>query len=233
MPMKRVLVVDDEPKITEVVRLYLEREGYQVAVSGDGRQALDQAARFVPDLVVLDLNLPDVDGLEVCRSLRKTSDVPIIMLTGRGQEADKVSGLEIGADDYITKPFSPRELTARVKAVLRRRAPDAGISVAITVGDLIVDPGRYEARCKGVHLDLTTTEFKLLSALARHPGQVYTRTQLLDMVQGDASEAYDRTVDVHIKNLRQKLAPHGGGANCHIQTVRGVGYKLEVAGNEL
>ena len=228
MTQKRVLVVDDEPKITEVVKLYLEREGFQVASAVDGKQAVERAASFNPDLIILDLNLPDIDGIEVCRTLRKHSNVPIIMLTGRGEEVDRIVGLEMGADDYVTKPFSPREIVARVRAVLRRHAPEPGSSETIKAGDLVIDTARYEARCGGQKLDLTTTEFKLLSALAQSPGRVYSRMQLLDQVQGIAYEGYERTIDAHIKNLRQKMASRAVGHNCRIETVRGVGYKFEV-----
>ena len=228
MTQKRVLVVDDEPKITEVVKLYLEREGFQVASAVDGKQAVERAASFNPDLVILDLNLPDIDGIEVCRTIRKHSNVPIIMLTGRGEEIDRIVGLEMGADDYVTKPFSPREIAARVRAVLRRQAPEPGGSETIKAGDLVIDAARYEACCGGQKLDLTTTEFKLLSALAQSPGRVYTRMQLLDRVQGMAYEGYERTIDAHIKNLRQKIASRAVGHNCRIETVRGVGYKFEV-----
>ncbi|MEW6033403.1 MAG: response regulator transcription factor [Chloroflexota bacterium] len=226
---QRILVVDDEPKITDVIKLYLEKEGFQVASAADGKQAVDRAGSYRPDVIILDLNLPDMDGLEVCRIIRKQSDVPIIMLTGRGEEVDRIVGLEIGADDYVTKPFSPRELVARVRAVLRRRSPEPGAAERIAAGDLVIDLARYEATCKGKRLDLTTTEFKLLSALAQRPGRVYTRMQLLDIVQGDAYEGYERTIDAHIKNLRQKVSQHVKEHNCRIETMRGVGYKFEVS----
>jgi DNA-binding response OmpR family regulator len=224
---KRVLVVDDEPKIVETVKLYLERDGFQAAGAADGRQALDRATTYRPDLIVLDLNLPDMDGLEVCRSLRRLSNVPIIMLTGRGDEVDRIVGLEVGADDYVTKPFSPRELVARVKAVLRRQGPPPVGGGSIVRGHLAIDMDRYEATCRGQKLDLTATEFKLLATLARYPGRVYTRMQLLDAVQGDAYEGYERTIDAHVKNLRHKLARHDGETGCRIETVRGVGYKFQ------
>ena len=228
MAQNRVLVVDDEPKITEVLKLYLERDGFQVAIAANGRQALERAASYKPDIIVLDLNLPDVDGLEVCRTLRKQSNVPIIMLTGRGEEVDKIVGLELGADDYVTKPFSAREVVARVRAVLRRQTPEPGPSETMKVGDLAIDTARYEATCQGQKLELTTTEFKLLSTLARSPGRVYSRMQLLDTVQGIDYEGYERTIDAHIKNLRQKMDSTLKQCGCHIETVRGVGYKLEV-----
>ncbi len=221
---KRVLLVDDEPKIAEVLRAYLEREGFQVLTAVTGRQAIERVNASNPELVILDLNLPDVDGLEVCRTIRKASSVPIIMLTGRGEEVDKIVGLEVGADDYITKPFSAREVVARVKAVLRRQ-PSETQHTAIVTGHLVVDPARYEVTCEGKRLELTTTEFKLLATLARNPGIVFSRAQLLDAVQGIDSAGYDRTIDVHVKNLRQKMPD---GCKCQIETVRAVGYKLEV-----
>lgn len=227
MAPRKVLIVDDEPRIAEVLKAYLEREGFQTASAANGKQAVERLSGYRPDLVILDLNLPDVDGLEVCRAIRKGSSVPIIMLTGRGEEVDRIVGLEIGADDYVTKPFSPREIVARVKAVLRRNAPPAKEAETITIGDLVVDTARYVALCKGRKLDLTTTEFKLLSTLARQPGRVFTRMQLLDAVQGIAYEGYERTIDAHIKNLRQKIEPHLAEHSCRIETVRGVGYKFE------
>jgi DNA-binding response OmpR family regulator len=230
MPRK-ILVVDDEKKVCELVRRYLEREGFEVLTVYDGKAALESAQRHHPDLVVLDLNLPEVDGLEVCRILRRQSSVPIIMLTARDEDADKLIGLELGADDYVTKPFSPRELVARVKAVLRRATPPLLPPEQVVLGNLVIDLTRHEARCHGALLDLTPTEFKLLHLLASNPGRVYTRSQLLDLVQGEAYEGYDRTIDAHIKNLRQKLASVASEEECRIITVRGVGYKLEGEGN--
>jgi two-component system, OmpR family, response regulator AdeR len=225
MDKRRILLVDDEPKIAEVLRAYLEREGYQVLTAATGRQAIDRVVSGSPDLVILDLNLPDMDGLEVCRTVRKSSAVSVIMLTGRGDEVDKIIGLEIGADDYITKPFSAREVAARVKAVLRRQPLDIQHAAKIPAGNLLIDPARFEADCSGVRLDLTTTEFRLLAALARNPGVVLSRAQLLDAAQGIDFAGYERTIDVHIKNLRQKMP---GDCGCQIETVRSVGYKLEV-----
>jgi DNA-binding response OmpR family regulator len=230
MAQNRVLIVDDEPRIAEVLRVYLERDGFQVASAASGRQAIERAADYNPNLIILDLNLPDIDGLEVCRAIRKTSTVPIIMLTGRGEEVDRIVGLEIGADDYVTKPFSAREIVARVRAVLRRQGqgPATPAGGAMTVGRLIVDANRFEASCRGRRLELTTTEFKLLAALAESPGRVYSRAKLLDTVQGIAYEGYERTIDAHIKNLRQKMTAGPDDCGCHVETVRGVGYKLEV-----
>ena len=205
MPAK-VLVVDDEPKIVEMVRLYLERDGHRVIVARDGPLALEAFRRDRPDLVVLDLMLPGVDGLEICRTIRRESEVPIVMLTARAEEVDKLVGLELGADDYLTKPFSPRELAARVRAVLGRSAPRRPVETErLTVGSLVIDGRRHEASCNGERLALTPTEFKLLSCLAREPGRVYSRAQLLDQALGESYEAYERTVDAHIKNLRYQL----------------------------
>ncbi|TAK30773.1 MAG: response regulator transcription factor [Chloroflexota bacterium] len=225
--MATVLVVEDEPKIVELVRLYLERDGFGVLVAPDGQSALDQARERGPDLVLLDINLPVLDGLEVCRRLRAESNVPIIMLTARDDEVDKLVGLELGADDYITKPFSPREVAARVKVVLRRSRESMPGAKQATPGTLTVDGDRHEARWGGVLLKLTPTEFKLLNAFATTPGRVYTRMQLLDIAQGEAFEGYERTIDVHVKNLRQKLESVQSGAGQLIVTVHGVGYKLE------
>lgn len=224
--MKKILIVEDEPKIVELVRRYLERDGYQVSVAEDGRKALETVRSWQPDLILLDLNLPDMDGLEVCRTVRHISAVPIIMLTARDEDVDKLIGLELGADDYITKPFSPREVVARVHAVLRRAQLQAVTSDIIKVGGLFIDISRHEARCHDKLLDLTATEFKLLLMMARSPGRVFTRMQLLDEIQGIAYEGYERTIDAHIKNLRHKME---SGQGCRIATVRGVGYKLEDA----
>ena len=224
-----ILVVDDEPKIVSTVRAYLEREGYDVVEANDGRRALDLFHRNPPDLIVLDLMLPEVDGLEVCRQVRRASDVPIIMLTARQEDMDKLIGLEIGADDYVTKPFSPRELVARVGVVLRRARPKSAepeSSSRIVMGDLAIDEERFEATCRGTALPLTTTEFRLLAALARRPGRVLSRSQLLDAL-GETYEGYERTIDAHIKNLRRKLTAAGAPEDCGIATVHGVGYKLQ------
>jgi DNA-binding response OmpR family regulator len=225
---KTVLVVDDEEKILELVRAYLERDGYNVVTARDGKQALQLADERQPDLVVLDLNLPEVDGLEVCRQIRRSSNTPIIMLTARDDVADRLVGLELGADDYVTKPFSPREVVARVRAVLRRVTTEAAPEERIEVGSLVIDFGRHEALSQGTSLPLSPTEFRLLAALVRSPGRVFSRLQLLDQVQGDAFEGYERTIDAHIKNLRKKLTAAAPEVPCRIVTVRGVGYKLEV-----
>jgi DNA-binding response OmpR family regulator len=232
MAKGKILVVDDERKILSLVRGYLEREGYRVTEATDGHQALEAFHRETPDLIVLDLMLPEVDGLEVCRAVRRTSEVPIIMLTARDEDADKLVGLELGADDYITKPFSPRELVARVRAVLRRARSvqtPASSPAHLVHGDLVLDEERFEAACHGQPLALTPAEFRILAALARAPGRVLSRTQLLDMALGETYEGYERTVDVHIKNLRRKLAAAGAGEGCTIVTVHGLGYKLQEA----
>jgi DNA-binding response OmpR family regulator len=225
MPNQRVLVVDDEPKIVELVKLYLEREGYRVIVASDGRSALEIARREQPALVVLDLMLPELDGIEVCRQLRRESKVGIVMLTARSEDVDKLIGLELGADDYITKPFSPREVVARVRAVLRRMGDDWMGEQPLTFGSLTIDPARHEVTLGESPVELTRTEFRLLEAMARNAGRVLTRMQLLDKVQGEAFEGYERTIDAHIKNLRQKIEEDPQKPR-YILTVYGVGYKF-------
>ena len=223
-----ILVVDDEPKVCDLLRVYLERSGYIVACAGDGRAALFEVEQHHPDLVLLDLNLPGMDGIEVCKILRKTSDVPIIMLTARDEEADRIVGLELGADDYVTKPFSPREVVARVKAVLRRRDTSSTDRRPISLGELTVDPSRFEVMYRGRLLRLTAREFAIVEHLARNPGRVYSRTQLLDQVFGIDFDGYERTIDAHVKNIRQKMAESVPEAPTPLTTVRGVGYKLEL-----
>jgi DNA-binding response OmpR family regulator len=221
-----ILVVDDEPKIRKTVRAYLESAGYRVVMAQDGQVALTVSRHERPALVILDLGLPAIDGLDVARTLRRESDVPIIMLTARIDEADKLIGLELGADDYVTKPFSPRELVARVRAVLRRTGPQPERAPApVVVGDLAIDPSRRHVTVAGRAVDLTPTEFDLLLVLAQHPGRVFTRMELLDRVQGYAFEGYERTVDAHVKNLRQKIEPDPKEPR-YVLTVYGVGYKL-------
>ena len=223
----RILVVDDEPKIVQLVRDYLERAGFVVSTARDGDEALRRAHQERPDLIVLDLGLPGFDGLEVTRRLRRDSGVPIIMLTARDDETDKVVGLELGADDYVTKPFSPRELAARVGAVLRRHARDAGAEV-LRAGDLTLDVPRLRTEVSGRGVSLTATEFQLLSALARQPGRVFTRSQLLDAIHGVAFESYERAIDAHVKNIRRKLEPDPRTPR-YLLTVYGVGYRLSDA----
>ena len=225
MAREKILVVDDERKIVDLVRMYLEKHGYRVLAAYDGRQALEMGHRERPALIVLDLNLPEVDGLEVCRAIRRDSAVPIVMLTARDEDMDKILGLELGADDYVTKPFSPRELVARVRAVLRRTRGEEAKKERIEAGDVAIDLLRHEARRGGEILDLTPTEFRLLEVMASEPGRVFTRLQLLDRVQGEAYEGYERTIDVHVKNLRQKLEKDAALPR-YILTVHGVGYKF-------
>jgi len=228
--MATILVVDDEPNIIELARLYLEQEGYRVEAASSGSDALAKLDAIKPALVVLDLMLPDIDGFEVCRQIRARSDVPILMLTARREDVDKIVGLELGADDYLTKPFNPRELAARVKAILRRYQAGLRPGQAIEVGDLRIDLSRHEATIGGQPLRLRTKEFALLATLAQNLGRVIMREQLLEMVWGFDYYGETRTVDVHINHLREKIA----GSNALIETVRGVGYKMvlrERAGN--
>jgi two-component system alkaline phosphatase synthesis response regulator PhoP len=222
----RILVVDDEPQIVDLLRSYLLRDGFDVQEAGDGEAALESVHEHHPDLVILDLMLPRLDGREVCRRIRETEHTPIIMLTSRDEETDKLLGLELGADDYITKPFSPREVVARVRAVLRRGNWDA--ATVIRAGELTVDLRAHEVRLGGRPVDLTPTEFRLLELLAGHPNQVFTRMQMIDRVQGHAFEGYERTVDAHIKNLRAKVEPDPHSPR-FIITVYGVGYKFQAA----
>jgi DNA-binding response OmpR family regulator len=219
----RILVVDDEPKIVQLVRDYLERAGFAVSTARDGNEALMRAHQERPDLIVLDLGLPELDGLEVTRRLRRDSGVPIIILTARHEETDKVVGLELGADDYVTKPFSPRELEARVRAVLRRQV--RGESDVLRAGDLTLDIPRLRTEVSGRPISLTATEFELLAALARQPGRVFTRAQLLDAIHGVAFDSYERAVDAHVKNLRRKIEPDPRAPR-YLLTVYGVGYRL-------
>ncbi len=225
--MKTILVVDDEPKITQLVRDYLERAGYVVRVANDGRVALSLARTEKPDLIVLDLGLPHMDGLDFTREFRKTSNAPIIMLTARAEEADKLIGLELGADDYMTKPFSPKELVARVRVVLRRLEISATTTPdLIRAADLTLDVLRLRVTAEGRSIEeLTPTEFELLAALVRQPGRVFTRAQLLDAIHGVAFESYERAIDAHIKNIRRKIEVKPGEPK-YILTVYGVGYKF-------
>ena len=222
---KVILVVDDEPKIVKQARDYLEQSGYRVLEAGDGKTAMAQARHERPDLVVLDLNLPGMDGLDVCRALRRESDVPIIMLTARVDETDRLIGLELGADDYITKPFSPRELVARVRAVLRRVQGGVRQPGLIRAGDLEIDLHGYRVSRGGEPIHLTRSEFNLLAVLAQHPGQTFSRAQLLDRVHGVAYEGFDRSIDAHIKNLRRKLEPDPAEPQ-YVLTVYGIGYRF-------
>ena len=230
MTGKRVLVVDDDVKTVELVKLYLNRDGYRVLTSHNGIEALRLAQEAHPDLIVLDLMLPGMDGLEICRTIRQESDVPIIMLTARTTDEDKLAGLGLGADDYVTKPFSPRELAARVRAVLRRlpgeRGPDE-----IKHGELTLNFRKHEVTFAGVPLNLTPVEFKLLGVLMKEPGRVFSREQLIEEALGFDFEGFNRTIDVHILNLRRKLGPAPGRPK-YIKTVYGAGYKFLEAGSD-
>jgi len=219
-----ILVVDDEPKIIRLARDYLEKNGFRVVSAADGQSALAMARREKPDLIVLDLLLPGMDGREVCRILRNESDVPIIMLTALSEESDQIVGLELGADDYIVKPFSPRALVARVRALLRRVQGGVKVPSVIRVGELEIDAERYSVTLKGEALHLTPSEFDLLALLARHPGQTMTRQQLMDNLYGGAASSVDRSVDSHVKNLRRKLMSISD--KNLIETVYGVGYRF-------
>ncbi len=223
--MKTVLVVDDEPRIVQLARDYLEHAGFQVTSASDGKEALVAFRTAAPDLIVLDLGLPLVDGLDVARTVRKTSNVPIVMLTGRGDEADRVAGLELGADDYVTKPFSPKELVARVRAVLRRAELAAAPADVLRVGELHVDVPRMAVHVRDRAVQLTPTEFHLLLTMARAPGRIFTRAQLLDAVHGVSFESYERAIDAHVKNIRRKLEPDPRAPR-YLLTVHGVGYRV-------
>jgi two-component system alkaline phosphatase synthesis response regulator PhoP len=221
-----ILVVDDEPRIVQLVRDYLEHGGFTVLVASDGAAALRSARTGRPDLVVLDLGLPGLDGLDVARALRRDGEVPIIMLTARTEESDKLVGLELGADDYLTKPFSPKELVARVRAVLRRAEGRRWPADVIRVGsDVELDVPRMDARFGGRRVELTKTEFQLIATMARQPGRVFTRAQLLDAVRGVAFESYERAIDAHIKNIRKKIEPDARKPR-YLLTVFGVGYRF-------
>jgi DNA-binding response OmpR family regulator len=224
----KVLVVDDEDHIVELARIYLTREGYEVEGVGDGAQALARFGQIKPDLVILDIMLPGADGLEICKEIRKLSQVPIIMLTARDEVTDKVVGLEVGADDYLTKPFHPQELVARAKALLRRARIEPDAPKLIRAGKLEVDLERHEVRHEQAKVQLRPKEFDLLTLLARHPGRVFQRSELLDLVWGYDFPGYTRTVDVHVQQLREKLAA-AGVTQPSIETVWGVGYRLELA----
>ena len=223
--MKTILVVDDEPKIVELARDYLEHAGFAVVSAFDGSEALTRARTDAPDLIVLDLGLPKLDGLDVARALRRNSNVPIVILSGRSDETDKLVGLELGADDYVTKPFSPKELVARVRAVLRRIERPAPASDIIRASDVTLDMPRMRVRAGERDVELTPTEFQLLAALAREPGRVFTRSQLLDAVHGVAFESYERAIDAHVKNIRRKLESDPREPR-YVQTVHGVGYRF-------
>jgi DNA-binding response OmpR family regulator len=224
--VKTVLIVDDEPEIIRLVRDYLERAGFEVMTATTGAGALREFTRRRPDLVILDLTLPETDGLDVARAIRRAGDVPIIMLTARTEEADRVAGLELGADDYVTKPFSARELVARVRAVMRRAQIAATRDDVVHVGEsMVLDAPRMQVQVDGREVLLTATEFQLLLYMARQPGRVFTRAQLLDAVHGVAIESYERAIDAHVKNIRHKIESDPRAPR-HLQTVFGVGYRL-------
>jgi DNA-binding response OmpR family regulator len=223
--MQRILVVEDEMQIARTLRDYLEVAGFAVTVVGDGSAALASARGDRPDLVVLDLGLPGVDGLDVARELRRGSTTPIVMLTARGEESDRIVGLELGADDYLVKPFSPKELVARVRAVLRRTSGTNAGAELLRAGDVEVDLPKMRARVSGRPVDLTPTEFHLLATFVREPGRVFTRGQLLDALHGIAIDSYERAIDAHVKNLRRKIEPEVGRPR-YVLTVHGVGYRF-------
>ncbi len=226
MAKKKILLIEDDEDIQELVSYHLGKEGYAVQVVGAGESALDTARKTAPDLILLDLMLPGIDGLQVCRNLRndaKTRHIPIVMVTAKGEETDIVTGLEVGADDYLTKPFSPKVLVARIRNIMRRKARDVADDASpIAVHDIVIHPGRHEVLVKGKRIDLTFTEFRVLQFLARRPGWVYTRQQIVDAVRGEDYAVTDRSVDVQIVGLRRKL---GAAGDC-IETVRGVGYRF-------
>ncbi len=223
---RKILIVDDDSKTVAAIKLYLEHDGYETLLAHDGQQALQIARTEQPDLIVLDLMLPHINGLDVCRTLRAESNVPIIMLTARAAEDDKLRGLDLGADDYVTKPFSPRELVARVRAVLRRREPPTPNDKAILQrNELVVDLQRHAVQVRGRAVTLTPTEFKLLATLLKAPGQVFTRQELVEKALGWDYDGLDRTVDAHIMNLRRKIEPERGAPSL-IVTVFGIGYKF-------
>jgi DNA-binding response OmpR family regulator len=224
MPNK-ILVIDDEREIVKLVRAYLEQSGFRVVSAADGQEGLTVFRHEKPDLVVLDLSLPRIDGLDVCRTIRRESDTPVIMLTARVEEQDRLIGLELGADDYIVKPFSPREVVARVRTVLRRVRPVPSTPESITAGDVTLDLLRHAVTVAGKPVELTPTEFELLRAMAAEPGRAFSRMELLDAVQGEAYEGYERTIDTHVKNLRNKIEPDLKSPK-YIITVYGVGYKF-------
>ena len=220
-----ILVVDDEPEIVKLVRAYLEEAGYRVMTARNGREALLVTRHEKPDLIILDLTMPEMDGLEFTRRLRQEKNTPIIMLTARVEETDRIIGLEMGADDYVTKPFSPREIVSRVRAVLRRVQPEPTAVEVLRAGDLVLDRNEHSLTVAGQLADLTPTEFDLLATLMAHPGRAFSRMELLERVQGEAFAAYERTIDAHVKNLRAKIEPDPSKPR-YVLTVFGVGYKF-------
>ncbi len=223
--MQRILVVEDEMQIARTLRDYLEVAGFEVTAVGDGESALANARGWRPDLVVLDLGLPGMDGLDVARELRRASTIPIVMLTARGEESDRIVGLELGGDDYLVKPFSPKELVARVRAVLRRTSGGAAGAEVLRAADVEVDLTKMRVRVGDRPIDLTPTEFQLLATLVREPGRVFTRGQLLDALHGVTIDSYERAIDAHVKNVRRKIEPEVGRPR-YLLTVHGVGYRF-------
>jgi DNA-binding response OmpR family regulator len=223
--VKTVLIVDDEPKIVQIARDYLENAGFSVVAAYDGESALAAVRSQSPDLIVLDLGLPDMDGLDVCRKVRRNSNVPIVMLTARDEEPDKLVGLELGADDYVTKPFSPKELVARIRAVFRRVEAVEETPEVVRALDITLETGSMRLRVGDRNVDLTPTEFQLLAKLASQPGRIFTRAQLLESIHGVAIESYERAIDAHIKNIRRKIEPNPSEPH-YILTVYGVGYRF-------
>ncbi|MDT8899648.1 response regulator transcription factor [Anaeroselena agilis] len=230
MSYQTVFIVDDDIKITKLLKSYFDKEGFITYLAHDGASAVQSIKDKNPDIVILDLMLPGMDGWEICRKLRRESDVPIIMLTARDEETDRVIGLEMGADDYVTKPFSPREVVARTKAILRRTQKTAAKSDPIRVGELLIDAERHLVKKGNNELDLTPTEFKILELLATNAGRVLTRLQIVERVQGYSFEGYERTVDAHMKNLRRKIEDNPKEPR-HIVTIYGVGYRFVVGGD--
>ena len=231
MAQYSVLLVDDDVKLVQLLQTYFNKEGFITYTANDGLDALQTARERKPNIIVLDLMLPGLDGWEVCRKIRKDSDIPIIMLTARDEESDRLVGLEIGADDYVTKPFSPREVVARVKAILRRANKEVVSKEPIKAGGLTIDLERHQVMNGSQLVELTPTEFKLLEVLASNVGKVFSRLQIVEQTQGYTFEGYERTIDAHIKNLRRKLEPNPKKP-CYIQTVYGIGYKFAGDGND-
>lgn len=227
---ERILVVDDEPQIVAVLKAYLENADFFVTTASDGKTALLKFQSEKPDFIILDLNLPCINGIDLCKMIRKESDVPILMLTARVEETDRLIGLELGADDYVTKPFSPREVTARVKTILRRTNLEAPKPSLIRVGDLVIDTDQHIVEAAGRPVDLTPTEFDILAVLASQPKRVLSRLQIMEQSQGSAFEGYERTIDAHIKNIRMKLEKDPKHP-AYIKTVFGIGYKFEEGSN--
>jgi DNA-binding response OmpR family regulator len=229
--IKKIHVVDDEPQIVKVLKAYLEKDGFQVITASDGKAALEMFDREKPDFMILDLNLPGMDGLEICREVRRESNIPILMLTARVEEADKLIGLKLGADDYVVKPFSPREVVARVHTIFRRADTKNIEGEVIREGDLVIDLEKHTVKLAGKVIDLTPTEFGILVTLVKQPERVFSRLQIMEQAQGDAFEGYERTIDAHIKNIRIKLEPNPKKP-IYIQTVFGLGYKFEKSNDE-